>query len=106
MPAPTPPSISRRPSSRSAIEGGPGGSEKLETLRDALQAFESIGAALWADRARGELARISGRRASGTSLTDAEKRVVDRAVIGLTNQEIATELSLSVRTVEGHLSSY
>ena len=59
---------------------------------------------MWEDRAREELARIGGRRASIGELTPAEARVARLAASGLTNREIARTLSMGVRTVEGHLS--
>jgi DNA-binding NarL/FixJ family response regulator len=37
-------------------------------------------------------------------LTDAEWRVAEAVARGLTNKEIAAELNLSLRTVEGHIS--
>jgi DNA-binding NarL/FixJ family response regulator len=37
-------------------------------------------------------------------LTDAEWRVAETVARGLTNKEIAAELKLSLRTVEGHIS--
>jgi DNA-binding CsgD family transcriptional regulator len=38
-------------------------------------------------------------------LTDAELRVARLAAAGFRNQEIADQLFMSVRTVEGHLSN-
>ncbi len=75
-----------------------------ESLEQAMQIFDALGAAIWAERAREALARISGRRASLTELTESEARVVRLAASALTNREIARTLSMSVRTVEGHLS--
>jgi DNA-binding CsgD family transcriptional regulator len=75
-----------------------------EALESSLALFGSLGAAIWAERVRDELARISGRRAAAEELTDAELRVVRLAAAGRTNREIARTLSVSVRTVEGHLS--
>jgi tetratricopeptide (TPR) repeat protein len=48
--------------------------EARATLEEALAVFERIGAALWADRARAELRRISGRAATPGALTPAEER--------------------------------
>ena len=42
-----------------------------ESLESALEVFDTLGAALWAERARGELARIGGR-ASVDGLTATE----------------------------------
>jgi DNA-binding CsgD family transcriptional regulator len=75
-----------------------------EALERALALFEELGAPIWAERSRQELARVSGRRASLTELTESEARVVRLAASGRTNREIARTLSMSVRTVEGHLS--
>ena len=75
-----------------------------ESLDEAIQIFERLGARLWAEQARGELARIGGRRAAIGELTEAEQRVAKLAAAGRTNREIADTLFMSVRTVEGHLS--
>jgi len=75
-----------------------------EALEKALAIFDRLGAPLWVNKARAELARIGGRRAAGGQLTEAETRVAKLAVAGRTNREIADALFMSVRTVEGHLS--
>lgn len=78
--------------------------EARQTLEEALGVFERIGAALWAERARAELKRISGRAATPGALTPAEERVAALVAQGKTNREVAAALFLSDRTVEGHLS--
>jgi DNA-binding CsgD family transcriptional regulator len=78
--------------------------EARETLEEALDVFERIGAALWAQRARGELKRISGRAPTPGALTPAEEKVAALVAEGKTNREVAAALFLSDRTVEGHLS--
>ena len=78
--------------------------EARETLDEALGVFEQAGAALWAERARAELGRISGRAPSLGALTPAEERVAALVAAGKTNREVAAALFLSERTVEGHLS--
>jgi DNA-binding CsgD family transcriptional regulator len=75
-----------------------------EALEEALAIFERLGAPLWAEKARSELARIGGRRSVAGQLTEAEARVAKLAAAGRTNREIADTLFMSVRTVEGHLS--
>jgi ATP/maltotriose-dependent transcriptional regulator MalT len=78
--------------------------EARRTLEEALATFERIGAALWAERARAELRRISGRAPAAGALTPAEERVAALVCAGKTNREVAAALYLSERTVEGHLS--
>jgi DNA-binding CsgD family transcriptional regulator len=78
--------------------------EARATLEAALALFEQIGAALWAERARSELKRISGRAVTPGALTPAEERVAALVAEGKTNREVAAALFLSERTVEGHLS--
>jgi len=78
--------------------------EAREALERALAGFEEAGAALWADRTRAELARISGRAPASGELTPAEERVATLVADGKTNREVAAALFLSERTVEGHLS--
>nr|WP_042187240.1 LuxR family transcriptional regulator [Kibdelosporangium sp. MJ126-NF4] len=78
-------------------------------LAAAVSAFERLGAQLWAERARGELAAFGERgdepRHSGplTLLTPQELQVVRLAATGHTNKEIAAQLFLSPRTVGHHL---
>ena len=74
------------------------------TLGEAVALFDEIGARPWAEKARAELARISGRRASPDDLTDAERRVAELAARGRHNKEIAAALYIGVGTVESHLS--
>jgi DNA-binding CsgD family transcriptional regulator len=78
--------------------------EARTTLEEALAVFERIGAALWAERARAELKRISGRAATPGALTPAEERVAALVAQGKSNKEVAAALFLSDRTVEGHLA--
>jgi DNA-binding CsgD family transcriptional regulator len=76
--------------------------------RDALErgrsTFEELGAPLWAERARDELARIPIKRASGSALTPAESRVAELVVDGKTNHEVAQALFVSEKTVEANLT--
>ena len=66
--------------------------------------FEDLGARLWAQTARTELARIGGRHAAGDELTPTERQVAALVAEGLTNREVAAKLVLAERTIEGHLS--
>jgi DNA-binding NarL/FixJ family response regulator len=75
------------------------------TLEEALTIFEGLGARLWAEKARVELLRISGRRAAAPDdLTDAERAVAELAGNGHSNKQIAASLHMAVSTVEAHLS--
>jgi DNA-binding NarL/FixJ family response regulator len=66
--------------------------------------LDELGSPGWAEQARSELARVGARRPQPTGeLTPAERRVVELAVDGLANKEIARTLFVSVRTVEVHL---
>jgi DNA-binding CsgD family transcriptional regulator len=76
-----------------------------KSLEEAAAQFELCGCSGWAARGRSELARVSGRRpAAEEKLTPSERQVVDLAVRGLSNNEIAGQLVVSVYTVEAHLS--
>ena len=71
---------------------------------EALAIFEELGARLWAEKARAELARISGRAPASEELTETERRVAELAAQGRTNKQIAAELYMGLSTVEAHLS--
>jgi DNA-binding CsgD family transcriptional regulator len=75
-----------------------------ETIEEALRTFDQLGARLWADQAREELTRISGRRPASGELTATEIELAALAAGGLANKEIAAALHMSVHTVEGHLT--
>jgi DNA-binding CsgD family transcriptional regulator len=76
-----------------------------EALEQALAVFEQLGARLWAERARAELARIGGRRAAATGeLTPTERRIAALAAEGRSNKEIATALFVTPKTVGTQLS--
>ncbi len=81
-------------------------------LEDALAAFEKLGADWDAALVRQTLRRHGlipahrrGRRSYGNELSPREAEVARLASQGLNNREIARTLHLSVKTVEGHLSS-
>jgi DNA-binding CsgD family transcriptional regulator len=77
-------------------------------LRAALQTFDDLGAAPWAERARQEL-RASGETArkrdpsTAASLTPQELQVARLVRQGLSNRDAAAQLFLSPRTIDFHL---
>jgi DNA-binding CsgD family transcriptional regulator len=73
---------------------------------EALQLAESCGAAWHAEQARVGWRRAGGRARTTPSgaLTPQEQAVADLARAGRTNKEIASQLYLSVNTVETHLA--
>jgi DNA-binding CsgD family transcriptional regulator len=79
------------------------GSARLQ-LEQALAIFEQVGASLWAQKARGELARIGGRASTGDELTEAERRIATLVAEGRTNREVAAALFVTEHTVEGALT--
>jgi DNA-binding CsgD family transcriptional regulator len=77
-------------------------------LRAALERFASIGALHWADRARSELELLGERPALHVAsaldtLSPQELQVALVVARGATNRETASQLFLSVKTIEFHL---
>jgi ATP/maltotriose-dependent transcriptional regulator MalT len=75
-----------------------------ENLGLAIELFDGAHAALWAARARAELARVSGRPAAAGELTATEHRVAELIAAGLSNRAAAAELFVSVRAIESTLT--
>jgi DNA-binding CsgD family transcriptional regulator len=76
-----------------------------DAFAESLATFERLGAGLWAERARAELAHTGIRRPAATDqLTDGERRVAELAAAGRTNREVAAALFMSPKTVEAHLA--
>ena len=84
--------------------------EARELLREALDAAHRVGAKRLAEQAETDL-RATGARPRRVvltgldSLTASERRVAELAGQSLTNREIAQQLFVTDRTVEGHLTS-
>lgn len=77
-----------------------------ELLGEALRSADDHSAGWLAHQARAELRAAGGRtrrRAGDGTLTPAEHRVAQVAAAGGSNKEIATQLLVSVATVETHL---
>ena len=76
-----------------------------DSLEQAATAFEQLASAGWAEQARSKLARVGARRPRPPGeLTPSEQRVAALAADGLSNQQIAHALYVTVRTVEAHLT--
>jgi len=75
-----------------------------ETLTEAVRTLDSCGSRVWADRARSDLERISGRALRSGALTGTESQIAALVAAGRSNHEVARALSLSPKTVEWNLS--
>jgi DNA-binding CsgD family transcriptional regulator len=83
--------------------------DSREILRPALDLAHRCGAIALTERARTELVAAGGRPRrlvlSGLdALTASERRAAQLAAAGLSNREIAQNLFITARTVEGHLT--
>jgi DNA-binding CsgD family transcriptional regulator len=78
--------------------------EARAALRRAEEIFAELGARLWLELTRRELARTGLTRSLERELTPTEQRIAELAAAGSRNKEIAGELFLSVKTVEANLS--
>jgi DNA-binding CsgD family transcriptional regulator len=83
--------------------------EARQELRTAYESLTAMGAGAFAERARRELVatgETARRRSVDTldDLTPQERQIARLAHAGRTNPEIGTELFISPRTVEYHLS--
>lgn len=83
-------------------------SESRVPLRESADIFRRSGATVWAERAERELAAAGEvstlARATGVDLTPQELRIALAVAEGLSNNEIASTVFLSVKTVETHLT--
>lgn len=92
-------SVARRAQERSAAR---------DALDRATQAFDAMGAAPFASRARRERDRISGRARrsdDSSALTATETSVASMAAAGRTTRQIAEAMHVSTKTVESHLTN-
>lgn len=81
----------------------------IREARQAMAAFAAIGAQPGADQAASLLRRLGVRPAGGlraqTTLTRREVEVARMVSLGMSNDQIASQLFLSTRTIEHHVSS-
>ena len=75
-----------------------------ELLGRALAIFDQLGARLWAERTRTELARIGGRARTAGELTATERQLAALVAEGHSNKEIAAALFVTPKTVGTKLS--
>jgi DNA-binding NarL/FixJ family response regulator len=73
-------------------------------LQQALAICDELGAPLWSERAKNEIARIGGRAPAGDELTPSERRIAELVADGKTNKEVAAILVVTDRTVESALT--
>jgi len=74
------------------------------TFDEATHTFETVGATLWAARARAELERTKVAWSRDLALTPSEQRVAESAAAGMTNRQIAAALFVSEKTVEANIT--
>jgi DNA-binding CsgD family transcriptional regulator len=75
-----------------------------ESLGAALAGFQQLGARLWAEQARAQLAQLGGRHPQGAKLTPTETQIASLVAQGRTNRQVADALFVSPKTVEWNLS--
>jgi DNA-binding CsgD family transcriptional regulator/tetratricopeptide (TPR) repeat protein len=85
-------------------------SEARHLLEEALDLGLACGSVRLARRAQAEIRAAGGRprrphRSGPEALTPMERRVADLASGGMTNRQIAQDLFVTVKTVEGHLAA-
>jgi DNA-binding CsgD family transcriptional regulator len=74
------------------------------SLGAALAGFQQLGARLWAEQARAQLAQLGGRRPQDATLTPTESQIAALVAQGRTNRQVADALFVSPKTVEWNLS--
>jgi DNA-binding CsgD family transcriptional regulator len=84
--------------------------EAVVQLQRAHECFQLVAAEPWAERAADELEAIGRSRPPHSApltevLTPHEQEVVELAITGATTREMASELFMSPKTVESHLTS-
>ena len=70
-----------------------------ETLHESLALLEALGMAVWAKRARAELARVGLRPTAPGTLSSTERRVAELAASGLNSRQSAEVVFLTPKSV-------
>ena len=73
-------------------------------IEAAIAVFNTLGAAVWLERATGELQTLGLSRGPADELTPSELRIATMAAGGMTNREVADRLVISPKTVEASLA--
>jgi DNA-binding CsgD family transcriptional regulator/tetratricopeptide (TPR) repeat protein len=73
-----------------------------QSLSQALDIFEHLGAPLWAAKARRELSKIAARSSAG-ELTEIERRIAALVAQGQTNREVASAMFVTENTIQTHV---
>ena len=73
-------------------------------LSRAVEAFESMNAGVWIERARAEVERTKVAPTNDVGLTPSERRVAELAASGMTTRDVAAALFISPKTVETNLA--
>jgi DNA-binding NarL/FixJ family response regulator len=111
LPRPSEAAVAAEAQGRCLLARGDRAGEGL--LIEALAAFERLAASWDSARVRRTLRAhgvalpypwSGGRRRYGTELSPREQEIVRLVAAGRSNREIAEELVLSLRTVEGHVA--
>lgn len=75
-----------------------------EALEESAATFDTMGAELWTEMARAELARVGGRRPASDELTPTERLIAELVADGHTDKEVAAALFVTPKTVSTGLS--
>jgi DNA-binding CsgD family transcriptional regulator/tetratricopeptide (TPR) repeat protein len=73
-----------------------------DSISQALDVFERLGAPLWADKARRELSKITVR-SPANRLTETERCIAALIAQGRTNKEVASAMFVTENTVQSHV---
>jgi DNA-binding CsgD family transcriptional regulator len=75
-----------------------------DSLRQALDLFDTLGAPAWAAQTRSELTRLGLHHSAPLELTPTERRIAELVASGLSNPQVAQAAFVSRKTVEANLA--